>query len=251
MLGELIKAGGSLLGGLFGKKSTDKANEQNIKLQREFAQNGVQWKVADARKAGISPLAALGASTASFSPSVVGDTGMANSLSDMGQDIGRAVNATATNDTRNAAMQATLAQETLKGLRLDNEGKAIQNAALASATVRNAQVGAAFPAADGSTNTGIAGQASPLKIGGIPVPTDPSTSAASKFSDEFGEIGENAAGLIKLNRASTQLTPNQAAALGTAILGPAFSFTWKKPTWYNPAKRRDYGKPYKGNDVFQ
>lgn len=43
----------------------DYANAQNNATQREFAQNGIQWKVEDAKKAGIHPLYALGASTAS------------------------------------------------------------------------------------------------------------------------------------------------------------------------------------------
>lgn len=41
---------------------------QNIALQREFAQMGIRWRVDDARAAGIHPLAALGASGASFNP---------------------------------------------------------------------------------------------------------------------------------------------------------------------------------------
>ena len=69
MLGELIAGVGSLIGGLMGRDAQRDANEaqermaaQNIALQREFAQQGIQWKVVDARKAGISPLYALGAS---------------------------------------------------------------------------------------------------------------------------------------------------------------------------------------------
>lgn len=42
--------------------------ERNIALQREFAQMGIRWRVDDARAAGVHPLAALGASGASFNP---------------------------------------------------------------------------------------------------------------------------------------------------------------------------------------
>ena len=53
-------------------------NAKNAALQREFAQSGIQWKVADAKKAGLHPLAALGAQTASASPSYqAGDPGAA------------------------------------------------------------------------------------------------------------------------------------------------------------------------------
>lgn len=44
-------------------------NKENLELQREFAQHGIQWKVNDAISAGIHPLAALGADTMSFTPS--------------------------------------------------------------------------------------------------------------------------------------------------------------------------------------
>lgn len=42
--------------------------QQNIELQRDFAQNGISWRIADAARNGIAPLAALGASTPGFSP---------------------------------------------------------------------------------------------------------------------------------------------------------------------------------------
>lgn len=43
-------------------------NQMNIDYQEKFAKEGIQWKVADAKKAGLHPLAALGASTNSFTP---------------------------------------------------------------------------------------------------------------------------------------------------------------------------------------
>lgn len=55
-----ISAGGSLLGGLLGSKSNDKATAANIDAQK----NAVSWRVADAKRAGIHPLAALGVPTA-------------------------------------------------------------------------------------------------------------------------------------------------------------------------------------------
>lgn len=106
MLGNIIGAGASLLGGLLGKSSAEANREsqermaaQNIALQKEFAQSGIQWKVQDAEKAGINPLYALGASTSSFSPVSVGggpDMSMSNAVGRMGQDIGRAIDSTAT-----------------------------------------------------------------------------------------------------------------------------------------------------------
>jgi len=84
MWGEIASAVGNLAGSIM---SNNQANN-NIALQKKFAQNGIQWKVADAKKAGIHPLYALGAQTHSFAPvqSFAGD-----SIAAMGQNIGRAV----------------------------------------------------------------------------------------------------------------------------------------------------------------
>lgn len=95
-IGPLISAGASLLGGLFGRNSAQDAANQNYKNQKEFAQHGIQWKVEDAKAAGIHPLYALGANTASFSPSAVGDTSLPSAMASAGQDIGRAIQASAT-----------------------------------------------------------------------------------------------------------------------------------------------------------
>lgn len=49
------------IGGIFDSISDSKTAKENIKLQKQFAQTGIQWKVADAKKAGIHPVYALGA----------------------------------------------------------------------------------------------------------------------------------------------------------------------------------------------
>jgi len=128
IIGPLISAGTSLLGGLFG--SQDKANAlkvqqqmaaQNIALQKEFAQSGIQWKVADAKAAGIHPLYGLGASTHSFSPVSVGNdpsSPMGEAIGKMGQDIGRAVTVAASAEDRMIA---------LKGAKLSLENQGLQN----------------------------------------------------------------------------------------------------------------------------
>jgi len=101
-----IAAGATLAGGLLNQESSSQARESNEKiaarqeqLQREFAQSGIQWRVEDAKKAGIHPLYALGASTPGYSPSgisVMPDTSMGNALSAAGQDVSRALAATQT-----------------------------------------------------------------------------------------------------------------------------------------------------------
>jgi len=52
-----------------GALANRKANKDNEAAQREFAQQGLRWKVEDAKAAGLHPLYALGGSGAAFSPS--------------------------------------------------------------------------------------------------------------------------------------------------------------------------------------
>lgn len=140
MLGALLGAAGSLAATYLGNKSQEKANEraerqneQNIALQKEFAQSGIQWKVQDAEKAGVHPLFALGAQTTSFSPSSVGGGASDFSgLADAGQNIGRAIDAT--RSTPASALALQLGRIQLEGAQLDNDFKRTQ---LASAIATN------------------------------------------------------------------------------------------------------------------
>lgn len=243
MIGEIIGGLGSLVGGLFGKSSAKKANEQNIQLQKDFAQKGIQWKVKDAIKAGIHPLAALGANTISFTPSTVGDGGLAEGIAGMGQGIGRAIDAGRTQGQRDGSLQATIAHETLKGLRLDNEGKAIQNAALASETVRRSQVGPAIPAMASSPAGGLSGQASSkLRIGASgSLPSFPG-STASDLGNSFGELIEDFAGAVNFRDSMAKMSPNQKAALFQAVFPgiPLAALRFPRP---NRIPVKDYGPP--------
>lgn len=104
----------------------DYLSQKNIDLQKEFAQNGIQWKVKDAEAAGIHPLYALGANTTSFSPISVGSSGGGNSLNgnlarNMGQNISRAMNAAATQEDRE------MRELRLAAAKADVEGKTLEN----------------------------------------------------------------------------------------------------------------------------
>lgn len=122
MLGEIIAAGASLAGGLFGKSAADK----QAKLQKQFAKNGIQWKVEDAKKAGIHPLYALGANTISYQPSSVGG-GLESALPQMGQDIGRAIDQNQRQGSKASTLLGTaLVQAQIEGVKLDNDIKRAQ-----------------------------------------------------------------------------------------------------------------------------
>lgn len=114
----LIGVGSSVAGGIIGDKSARDAAKRNTDMQIAFAKKGIQWKVADAIKAGVSPEYALGAPTTSFSPTHTGgQTG--NMIADAGQNIARSVLASGTSKDRE--MDAALKAETLRGMQLQND----------------------------------------------------------------------------------------------------------------------------------
>lgn len=100
--GALIGSVGSLIGGHQSSVNAEKLQQMNYQAQKEFAQNGIRWKVADAKAAGIHPLYALGASTASYSPvsGYTGDNGVSEAANQFGQGISRAVQARMTREER-------------------------------------------------------------------------------------------------------------------------------------------------------
>lgn len=82
MFGEFLSFAGPIIGGFMADKAADERQEANLAhqaemnaanaaLQREFAQKGIRWKVKDARKAGLHPLAVLGSQTIAAQPSYV------------------------------------------------------------------------------------------------------------------------------------------------------------------------------------
>lgn len=140
MLGNIIEAGSNIVAGILGGNEKDK----DRKLQKEFAQQGIQWKVADAKAAGIHPLAALGAQTTSFSPVSVGEPSLASGLASAGQDISRAVDA-----TRNQTQKVDAYTKTVQDLNVRRMG--LENELLASQIAKVNQAGVS-PALPGATD---------------------------------------------------------------------------------------------------
>lgn len=145
MLGAILGAAGSLFN-TFMQSNTNKENaaaqerinaanleqarannemqakyaQLNLDQQREFAQQGIRWKVDDAKAAGLHPLAALGAQVSSFSPISVGtssadlraSTATAPSIdfSSLGQDLSRAEAAGSTSGERTSKLAQQVAK---------------------------------------------------------------------------------------------------------------------------------------------
>lgn len=180
MLPALISAGSSLVSGLMGASSAKKAAKQQYQQQKEFAQNGIQWKVDDAKKAGIHPLYALGANTTSYAPVSVGDTNPLSGLASAGQDLSRAVDA-----TRSASGKVDAFTRTAQSLQLQRMG--LENELLSSQIAKTRQ-GATPPMPTAGDRMLIDGQGnSPL------VKTSPmarQSSSAEAPSQEAGAVSE-------------------------------------------------------------
>lgn len=140
--GNVLSTIGNFWNGERNRSSQEGMARANMDLQREFAQNGIKWKVQDALNAGIHPLVALGAQTSSFSPVSIGE-GNTTSFDNMGQSLGRALKATMDTKDRQATEAAQLE---LENKRLEND-LVRQQVKASKLAVENAQVGPPMPVA--------------------------------------------------------------------------------------------------------
>lgn len=104
--GPLVDFGMGLVQNNQQSNAAKDAGYANADLQREFAQNSISWKIDDAARRGIHPLAALGVQPYSASPAFM--AGSSPSLPSMGQNIGNAVQRTLDRNQRaqSSAMDA-------------------------------------------------------------------------------------------------------------------------------------------------
>lgn len=191
MLEALLSTGAGLLQSFFGRNERD----QERAAQREAAQNSVQWRVADAKKAGIHPLAALGMQPISLAPVNVGGD---PSWADMGQDLGRAVAAGSTVNQRVDQMSRSIVSAQLEGLNLDND---IKRAELASRVRRNllgAGVPPVVPEVGPNTARGadIGGQTLPLP-GGKEIKSG-RTATSEEIERQYGDVAQSIYGIGRM-----------------------------------------------------
>lgn len=90
-LGGLVGAVGDVFGGLMNTSSAQAINSANLAQQMFLANNSVSMRVADAKRAGINPLAALGVSSPGFVGATPTEPG--SGVAAAGQDIARAISA--------------------------------------------------------------------------------------------------------------------------------------------------------------
>lgn len=175
-IGSAIGAVGSIAGGLIGANNAQAVAGMNYEAQKEFAQNGIRWKVEDAKRAGIHPLYALGASTQGFSPvsGYGGDYGISDAAAHMGQGFERAQQAKMTKEEREKqdvrdAIQDMAALEDLNQKRRMNDAQIrlanseiFRNFALSTNALRRSGLPPALPGGHGGV---IAGQSESYATG--------------------------------------------------------------------------------------
>lgn len=175
-LGSIVSAVGSIAGGILGANSAQNVAGMNYEAQKEFAQNGIRWKVEDAKRAGIHPLYALGASTQGYSPSggYTGDYGISDAAAHLGQGYERAQQAKMTKEERDKqdvrdAIQDMAALEDLNQKRRLNDAQIrlanseiFRNFALSTNALRKTSLPPAMPGGLGGV---IAGQGNSYATG--------------------------------------------------------------------------------------
>lgn len=170
--------------------------QQNYDAQKEFAQQGIRWKVADAKAAGIHPIYALGSQGASYTPSFGAgdvDNRISGGLAQMGQSLSGTANRISTAAER-AEVEGFNAQvRDLELRRMQLQNKALENdvalgqANLSNQVIRTQQSGPPFPTIgpDGTVirGQGNARQSALIKVNPAEtvanVPGRPGTEAAS------------------------------------------------------------------------
>lgn len=241
------------------KEAMDNASlQRNIEYERqkEFAQHGLRWKVEDARRAGIHPLAALGGTGSLYAPASTTFSGggsgpdYTGAFANAGQNVMRAVNATRTAEEREQAQIQSMQQVQMNNLEL--EGKTLQNDLLRSQIAQqNSQRNPPFPGtiqkpaemtmtAPGKPNQ-EAGQVADVgwartSTGVYPVP---SKDVKERIEDNFiQETGWALRNNLMPNIRSSDGPPNN--------LLPAGAIRWK----WNPAAQ-EYQPDYKGPSYYE
>lgn len=167
-IGSAIGAVGSIAGGLIGANATANAAGLSYEAQKEFAQNGIRWKVEDAKRAGVHPLYALGASTNGFTPvgGYGGDYGIADAAAHLGQGFERAQQAKMTKEERDKqdvrdAIQDMAALEDLRQKKRMNDAQIrladseiFRNFALSTSALRKTGLPPAMPGGSGGVIEG-------------------------------------------------------------------------------------------------
>uniref|UniRef100_A0AAU8AV95 DNA pilot protein n=1 Tax=Dulem virus 110 TaxID=3145587 RepID=A0AAU8AV95_9VIRU len=146
-IGGIVGGAANVVGGILGMNSQDKANaaiseanaanlalaREQFEYQKELHKNQMQWRVEDAKKAGLHPMAAIGLQGSSFSPVSSSFTPLqANDYSwigDLGQSAGYAAMKAKDKDQQREAFALAAKEANLQSqnMELQNEGLQLEN----------------------------------------------------------------------------------------------------------------------------
>lgn len=190
------------------------AREQ-FRYQQLFNRNQLRWRVADARAAGLHPLAALGVNPGSFSPVMGGAGGMSDSGSAVGDAI-RDVGRSAGNFADTVMDKYSKRQMDATTRRMEAEAGLAEEQYLASVEARTAQ------SANHRQDLGAipdlpdpVPRRTPL-AGGAKLPGDPQFSAQAA-ENKYGEISEIDGALERLIDAYRFTRENWLPAAGELV----------------------------------
>lgn len=190
-----------ILSTLIGGAASLFGQNKEAKLQKQFAQKGIQWKVADAEAAGIHPLFALGANTVSYQPQGLGST-----LGDIGQNVGRAAEAAMDPGERATSFGKAAERLQLTRMGLENEKLASEIRLLRQPGSPPSAPGGAVPIIPGQGNARIPldpdAKAMRLRLpagGGdtVDFPTS-GTSNSQTIADQYGDTAQEVYGMWRL-----------------------------------------------------
>lgn len=142
--GDLFGAVGDIFGTLSAENQNRDAAARATDAQVEAAKNSIQWRVADAKAAGVNPVYALGSPGISISPATafVDPQAHGSMARDLGQDLGRAIHAGKSKKERwfdASDVDASNDSATMRALTLKHAD--LENQLLASQIARNNQPG--------------------------------------------------------------------------------------------------------------
>ncbi len=94
VVAAMVVAGGAIAGGAMSSRAANKAAATDRAQQQAFAEHGVQWRVEDAKRAGLHPLYAIGANTPQYTPTArVGQGDLGRGVARAAQAIGSGIEA--------------------------------------------------------------------------------------------------------------------------------------------------------------
>lgn len=185
---------GSLIGGLFGNSAANKRQTQMLQWQERMDNTKIQRLQADAKAAGVHPIAAMGGSLTSPTPVNVGGTDSPD-FSGMGQNIGRAIDAQQSSQQKNDQFTKASQALTLQNMDLKNDVIRTQLANSAAATVNAAGNPPTFASSEGPGDK-LRDEELPMGVLGN-VQQSRKWSPQEKVENEYGDIVGEVYGLAK------------------------------------------------------